>query len=239
MEHSLILMKARTLPHGKACELIIKILSKLSPSPTPSITIDNMAKLVKFLIPLTFLAVITVCCLWLKKELIDNEKTTVISMAPTVEEIESLSELVTNRVYVSDILTGTNKDYEGIWAINGDALITIDLSQTSISDKNEEAKTATITLPLPKVVSARVDHERTKNGGIKGVRFALLRNPKNREKIVDDAMQEAQAVVKKAASRPEIIENAKKQAKLNIQMLYLKVGWNVAVKWQPSKDLAE
>ncbi len=158
-------------------------------------------------------------------------------MAPTVEEIESLSELVTNRVYVADILKGSNKDYEGIWAINGDALITIDLSQANISDKDEKTKTATITLPLPKVVSARVDHERTKSGGIKGVRFALLRNPKNRAKIVDDAMQEAQAVVKKAASRPEIIENAKKQAKLNIQILYLKVGWDVSVKWLESVDL--
>jgi hypothetical protein len=194
-------------------------------------------KMVKLLIPITLIIVITVCGLWLKKNFIDDQKPTIISMAPTVEEIESLSELVTNRVYVADILKGSNKDYEGIWAINGDALITIDLSQATISDKDEGAKTATITLPLPKVVSARVDHERTKNGGIKGVRFALLRNTKNRAKIVDDAMQEAQAVVKKAASRPEIIENAQKQAKLNIQILYLKVGWNVGIKWQGESDL--
>ena len=199
--------------------------------------IVKMVKTVRFLIPLTLIAVITVCGFWMKRNFIDDQKSTIISMAPTVEEIESLSELVTNRVYVADILKGANKDYEGIWAINGDALITIDLSQATISDEDEEAKTATITLPLPKVVSARVDHERTKNGGIKGVRFALLRNPKNRVKIVDDAMQEAQAVVKKAANRPEIIENAKKQAKLNIQILYLKVGWNVGVKWQGSVDL--
>jgi hypothetical protein len=196
-----------------------------------------MVRIVKLLIPLALIAVSTVCGLWVKKKFIDDQKSTITSMAPTVEEIESLSELVTNRVYVADILKGTNKDYEGIWAINGDALITIDLSQATISDKDEEAKTATITLPLPKVVSARVDHERTKSGGIKGVGFAPLRNPKNRAKILDDAMQEAQAVVKKAASRPEIIENAKKQAKLNIQILYLKVGWDVDVKWQPSANL--
>jgi hypothetical protein len=196
-----------------------------------------IVKAVRLLTPITLIAVITVCGFWMKKNFIDDQKSSIISMAPTVEEIESLSELVTNRGYVADILKGTNKDYEGIWAINGDALITIDLSQATNSDKDEETKTATITLPLPKVVSARVDHERTKNGGIKGVRFALLRNPKNRAKIVDDAMKEAQAVVKKAASRPEIIENAKKQAKLNIQILYLKVGWNVTVRWQGLVDL--
>ncbi|MGJ8657145.1 MAG: DUF4230 domain-containing protein [Akkermansiaceae bacterium] len=192
---------------------------------------------IRLILPLTLIAVLAVCGLWVKKNFIDEQNSTVVSMAPTVEEIETLSELVTNRVYVSDILKGSNKDYEGLWAINGDALITIDLSQATISDKDEEAKTASITLPMPKVVSARVDHERTLHGGIKGVRFALLRNPKNRAKIVDDAMQEAQAVVEKAANRPEIIENAQKQAKLNIQMLYLKVGWNVSVKWQKATDL--
>jgi len=191
----------------------------------------------RILLPLSIVTILIVCGLWVKKNFIDDPPTRVISMAPTVEEIESLSELVTNRVYVSDILKGSNKDYEGIWAINGDALITIDLSKATITDKNEETKTAVITLPMPKVVSARVDHERTKHGGVKGVRFALLRNPKNRAKMVDDAMLEAQAVVEKAANRPEIIDSAKKQATLNIQMLYLKVGWNVDVKWQVSLDL--
>jgi len=191
----------------------------------------------RLLSPLALIAVITVCVFWMKKNFIDDQESTITSMAPTVEEIESLSELVTNRVYVADILKGSNIDYEGFWAINGDALITIDLSQAAISNKDEKAKTATITLPLPKVVSARVDHERTKGGEVKGVRFSLLRNTKNRAKIVDDAMQEAQAVVEKAANRPEIIENAKKQAKLNIKILYLKVGWNVDVIWQRSVDL--
>jgi hypothetical protein len=196
-----------------------------------------ITKTLRLLIPLALIAVIIVCGFWLKRNFIDDQKSIIISMAPTVEEIELLSELVTNRVYVADILKGSNIDYEGVWAINGDALITIDLSQAIISDKDEETKTATITLPLPKVVSARVDHQRTKNGGIKGVRFALLRNPKNRTKILDDAMQEAQAVVEKVAGRPEIIESAQKHAILNIQMLYLKVGWNVGINWQESLDL--
>ncbi len=196
-----------------------------------------MTRIVKYLIPIALIMLIVICGLWLKKHFFDDQKANIVSMAPTVEEIESLSELVTNRVYVADILKGTNKDYEGIWAINGDALITINLSQAVISEIDEVTKTASIKLPLPKVVSARVDHERTKSGGIKGLRFAPLRNTDNRAKIVDDAMQEAQAVIEMAAGRPEIIDNAKKQAELNIKVLYLKVGWNVEVKWEPSKEL--
>ncbi len=192
---------------------------------------------IRVLLTITIIAVLTVCGMWAKKRFIDDQKSSIISMAPTVEEIESLSELVTNRVYVSDILKGSNKDYEGLWAINGDALITIDLSKALITNKNEELKTAIISLPRPKVVSARVDHERTLHGGIKGIRFPLLRNPKNRAKMVDDAMLEAQTIIEKAAGRSEIIENAQKQAKLNIQLLYLKVGWDVSVEWLETTDL--
>ena len=193
--------------------------------------------LLRVILPLILITILSLGGLWVKKNFIDDQKSTIISMAPTVEEIETLSEMVTNRVYVSDILKGSNKDYEGLWAINGDALITVDLSQATVTDKDQETKTATITLPMPKVISARVDHERTLHGGVKGVRFALLRNPKNRAKMVDDAMLEAQNVVERAANRPEIIKNAQKQATLNIQMLYLKVGWNVTIKWRESTDL--
>ena len=55
--------------------------------------------------------------------------------------------------------------------------------------------------------------------------------------MVDDAMLEAQTIIEKAAGRSEIIENAQKQAKLNIQLLYLKVGWDVSVEWLETTDL--
>jgi len=143
------------------------------------------------------LVIITITCgLWLKKNIFDDQKTKIVSTAPTIEEIETLSELVTNRVYVADI-------------------------------------------PMPEVISARVDHDRTIHGGIKGVRFALLRNPKNRESMLDEVMKEAQAVVEKAANKPELIENAQKQAQASLQHLYHKMGWNVSVKWQKHTDLAK
>ena len=186
------------------------------------------------------LAIITITCgLWLKKNIFDDQKTKIVSTAPTIEEIETLSELVTNRVYVADILKGSNKDYEGVWAVNGDALISVDLANAVISNQNDIEKTVTITLPMPEVISARVDHNRTIHGGIKGVRFALLRNPKNRESMLDEVMKEAQAVVEKAANKPELIENAQKQAQASLQHLYHKMGWNVSVKWQKHTDLAK
>lgn len=169
---------------------------------------------------------------WFKKNYLDDDKPEFTSLAPTVKEIQAMSELVTTKVYISDILEGNNKDYEGIWAINGDALITINLSKVTLTEVDENKKVATITLPLPQVSSARVDHERSRAGTITGKRIAILRNPKNRAKMVDDAMLEAQKLIKEAASKPEIIQNAKQQATLILENLYLKVGWKVIIRWQ-------
>ena len=156
-------------------------------------------------------------------------------MAPTLEKIQNLSELVTNKVYVSDVLDASNKDYEGKWVINGDALITIDLNKAKLENVDEVAKTATIILPQPKVTSPRVDYTRTKPAYIKGVRFALLRNPKNKEAMQKDMMAVAQKSIEKSAGREEIIENSRTQAALIISNLYLKVGWQLTIEWQGQK----
>ncbi len=174
---------------------------------------------------------------WFKQSFLDPQKTKVNSLAPTVESIQALSELVTNRVYISDILEANNKDYKGIWAINGDALITFDLSKVKIKDRNEDEQTITVILPQPKVISPRVDHDRSRLGSISGKGFAPLRNPKNRAKMMEDAMLEAQKLIEEAASKPKIMDNAKKQAQLVIQNVYAKVGWNVLVTWENASIL--
>ena len=180
-------------------------------------------------------AIIT--AIWIKDTFFDSSKTKVESLAPTLEKIQDLSELVTNRVYVSDVLHASNKDYEASWVINGDALITIDLKQAKLDLINHETQTATITLPLPIVSSPRVDHTRTKPAYIKGVRFALLRNPKNKETMKQDMLAVAQKSIEQAASRQEIIENAKSQAALIISNLYLKVNWKLTIEWAETEPV--
>ncbi len=186
----------------------------------------------KNLITLATIVLLVFAGFWLKRHFLDPEKTEVTSLAPTIEDIQTLSELVTNRVYVSDILKGSNKDYEGVWAINGDALITIDLAKSELINLDEKSKTATLILPLPKVTSPRVDHSRSNVGFIKGKGFAPLRNTASRAKMIDDAMEEGQNIIAQAASKPEIISNAKRQATLIIQNLYLKVGWKIKIQWK-------
>ncbi len=188
--------------------------------------------LIKGLAAIIVLAATVITSLWVKDTFFNEGKTKVESMAPTLEKIQNLAELVTSKVYVSDVLDATNKDYEGKWVINGDALITIDLNNAKLENVNEATKTAVIILPLPKVTSPRVDYTRTKPAYIKGVRFALLRNPKNKETMQEYMMAAAQKSIEKSAGRDEIIDNSKNQAALIISNLYLKVGWELTIKWQ-------
>lgn len=188
--------------------------------------------LFKTLAAIILLAATVITSLWVKDTFFNQEKTKVESMAPTLEKIQNLSDLVTNKVYVSDVLDASNKDYEAKWIINGDALITIDLSKAKLLNVTEATKTATIILPQPQVTSPRVDYTRTKPAYIKGIRFALLRNPKNKQSMQQDMMQVAQKSIEKSASRHEIIESSKTQAALIISNLYLKVGWQLTIEWQ-------
>lgn len=187
---------------------------------------------IRTILTVLVLTIIVLSGFWFKQTFLDKQKTTVNSLGPSVDSIQALSELVTNRVYISDILEASNKDYKGLWAINGDALISYDLTKVEIRENDQELMTATIVMPEPTVISARVDHDRSRLGSIDGKGFAPMRNPKNRAKMMEDAMIEAQQLIQKAASKPKIIENSKQQARLVIQNLYSKLGWKVTVIWK-------
>jgi hypothetical protein len=85
--------------------------------------------------------------------------------APTIEQLKPLAELMTHRVVVTDALTvslsGYTGDLRAAVIVRGDAIITVDLTEARIEDVDQQARTAVIVLPPPKVVSARVDHDHT------------------------------------------------------------------------------
>ena len=73
-------------------------------------------------------------------------------------------------------------------------------------EKVEEAKTATIWLPLPEVLQARVDHDRTKTWEVKTTTWIPWRA--DQDKLRDAVMQEAQKLVGHAAASAENIQAA-------------------------------
>jgi len=154
----------------------------------------------------------------------------VTSQGPTIERLERLSQLVTSRVYVADVLIGEGEGCRGAWLIRGDALIATSLNKAVIVETDESAKRATIRLPQPGVLQARVDHERTRTWEVS--RMAWLPWNTNQDRLRDEVMLQAQRMVAQAAGSRENIEQAKRAAEVIIAALYELVGWNVKVIWQ-------
>ena len=81
----------------------------------------------------------------------------VASQGPTIERLEKLSQLLVSRVHIADVLVGVSDDSKGAFLIRGDALIGLDLSKAVITEKDDSARRATLLLPQPRVILARVD----------------------------------------------------------------------------------
>lgn len=152
------------------------------------------------------------------------------SSRPTVEAIQRLTQLVTTRVTISDVLTGEADGVRGIWLIKGDALLSIDLSDVEIQVVDRERRHAVILLRPPAVLSARVDHERSMTWDIERTTWIPWRGDK--DVLRDQAYYHAQKLVEFAASRPERIEEAKRHATFSLVETYRPLDWNVEVRWR-------
>ena len=153
------------------------------------------------------------------------------SQGPTITRLEELSHLVAIRVYVSDVLMGEGNGCRGIWLIFGDALISCDLSKAVIVMKDDTAKRATIRLPTPDILQARVDHSagRTRTWEVKSTTWIPW--AADSDSLRDEVMLHAQRLVAHAAGSRENLDRAKTAAEATIRAFYAEVGWTVTVTW--------
>jgi hypothetical protein len=151
------------------------------------------------------------------------------SSGPTIEHLESLSELVCLRVHVSDVLVGENDQYRGSWLIKGDAVLAIDLRQAKIVECDKTTRRARLRLPPPKVTSPRVDHKRTRTWSVEKTRWITWTG--NPDKLRDEAMWQAQRVIQAASGSADNIQLAKNSAERLILEMYRMVGWELLVEW--------
>ena len=157
--------------------------------------------------------------------------TTGWSTGPTVTSLESLGELVSTKVNVADVLQATSDSYRGSWLIKGDALISIDMSRARIIESDPKTQSARISLPLPKVLTARVDHSRTKTWSVEKTAWLPWRGG-DPDSLRDQAMLHAQELVEYAASSKENMDHARYSAETVIRGVFQLVGWNVTVEWE-------
>lgn len=156
------------------------------------------------------------------------------SAGPTVIQLERLQHLVTSRAHVAYVLVGESKWLEGSWIVVGDALFGIDMKRAEIKDKDDERHTATIVLDPPQVMSTRVSPEKTRQWDIKSKGWIPFAGTflGDRRTLEQQAMIEAERLIKRAASSDENIEDAKRGAEDFLREFYNNVDWNVSVQWK-------
>jgi hypothetical protein len=119
----------------------------------------------------------------------------------------------------------------------GDCLIGTDLKQASYEQTVPAAKTVTLVLPNPKVISARLNHD-PKNGGShfyaissSGI-IALVPGNEGQTKAMNRALQKGQSDIEASCSKPELIEAARKSAEAVLLPTASATGWKVAIVWR-------
>ena len=157
------------------------------------------------------------------------------STGPTVTKLQRLSELVTTRVEIADVLVADERSWRGwrgYWLVRGDALISVDLERAIIVERDEAAKTAVVRLPRPTVLHPRVDFDRTRTWSVEKSAWVpgfLATSP---DALRDHAMRQAQRLVQAEAGRKEVIDHARRVAETVIPQFYEMVGWHVTVVWE-------
>ena len=135
---------------------------------------------------------------------------------------------------MADILVGESRWLEGSWIIQGDALLAVDMSKAEVKDTDEKARTATIILPQPAVLSARVNHERSQQWDIKSRSWIPLASLVlgDRTAMEKQAMLQAQQLVERAAGSDSHKTTARQGAASMLVDFYQAVGWHVSVQWK-------
>jgi hypothetical protein len=168
--------------------------------------------------------------------LLTKEGTLTFHSSPIVENLEDMGEIVGLRIQIGDVIelesdadVGVFKKVRGAWIVKGDALLSTSLKEAKF-DVNEAAKIITVQLREPRVLSPRVDHEKTRQYDFTSG-FMVEEDVKSR--FHQEAMKNAQRTIETAAGA----EDYKQMAKGNIENILKTIvataspEWKIEFKW--------
>jgi hypothetical protein len=161
------------------------------------------------------------------------------STALTIEQIQELRHLVTLRVPVSDVQSSRAEGWTGglnlLLIVHGEIQLGIDLDHARLEQVDEQAHTATLTLPPPQVFSARLDHERTRvyQAHRTGL-WKLLPGETGASELLENALAKAQQNLYEVASQKALLDLAAEQAQRSLRCLFQTLGWEVQVILDPA-----
>lgn len=172
--------------------------------------------------------------------------------APPVVSVQEMGTLVTLRVNHANVIEFNEKITQDIpwtqWEFRfggarvlliarGECLIGTDLQAAKYEQVLPATKTATLILPNPKVITARLNHD-PKTGGSSfytvdnnGI-AALIPGTEGQTKAMNRALQKGQGEMETACSKPELMSAARKSAESVLQPAVSATGWKINIAWR-------
>mgnify|MGYP001024826167 FL=1 len=166
--------------------------------------------------------------------------------------VQEIGELASLRINYSDVIEFNERLTQDIpwtqWELRfggtkvllvakGECLIGTNLQLAKYHTTSEKERTATLKLPLPRVISARLNHDAKNNGSYfytvdsKGV-SALIPGNDNQTKAMNRALQKGQSAIESSCLRAEYSLAARKSAEAVLTATYVATGWKVNFIWQ-------
>ncbi|QDS88783.1 hypothetical protein EC9_29780 [Rosistilla ulvae] len=172
-----------------------------------------------------------------------SDSKVVVDSTPTIERITEIGDLCVLKIHTSDMLTAKSNSLKASWMITGDALISLDLTKVRLDQADQVAKALVLEMPALKVLSPRVNHEKTKHWETESVCwhdgwFTRDKLGKNSH-LHEMAMKEAQKVVAQVSQSPEYMADARESAERIVTALYAGTGYTVSFQWPDERTNAE
>lgn len=155
---------------------------------------------------------------------------------PSIHQIQQLAALVTAQVAVSDthetVLSGHLGQVKAVLVVRGEVLLGPDLSAAKVTGIDPEQRIVRIDLPRPRVISARLDHERTHVAAISHAGLWLMvPGDAGRTAVINRAYAEAERELARAAADPALTEQASRHAERVLSEFFATGGWRTQVDW--------
>lgn len=165
-----------------------------------------------------------------------QEMGTLVSLKVNYANVIEFNERVTQAIPWSDWelrFGGTRV----LLVARGDCLIGTDLKRATYEQASTAAKSATLALPKPTVISARLNHDATKGGSyfyeVSTTGMVALEPGTDRlVTAMNRALQRGQSEIEASCAKPELLEAARKSAEAVLLPAVSATGWKIALVWR-------
>jgi len=190
--------------------------------------------MIRMLLPALGLALIVALILAMP----GRSSSSVVSKTPliTLEEIRKVADLVMLRVPLQRIAEARLDGFTGgltvLLVVHGEGLIATDLLGAEIKI-DERARTVSVVLPPPRVLTCRLDHRQTaivhlsRHGA-----WMLLPGPAGEGALIERAFRDAQNQLREAVSAPEKMAAARSQAEQVLRRVVEQRGLSLRLSWR-------